>query len=557
MKIIIIGAVAGGTSAGAKARRGDENAQITIYDKDKFISYSGCGLPYFISKEVELKSIIPRNANFFKKKYNIDIHTEHEVLKIDKDKKTVLVKNLITGESFVDAYDKLVISTGATPFVPNIKGINNKGIFFLRNINDAINIKEFIAQHSAKKAVVVGSGFIGLEMVESLAHLGLEVTLVEISQKLTPNLDEDMAITLENRLLKKGVSVKKGVTITEIFGEENFVASNQNIVVPREIKFSNEETIPYDIIIMATGVRPNVKLAQDIGIEIGETGAIKVTPKLETNVDNIYACGDCAEMFCFITHKPNYRPLGSTANKTGRIVGENLTGGNIEYRGNISTGIFRVFDIVVASTGLSESEAVKAGYEVEICHCIRPNKNTYMNSTEIMVKGIADKNTHKLLGVQLIGGEGTDKRVDVFATLITYGAKVDELFHLDLAYAPPFSTSKDPVQYTGMILDNSINKNRGLITTDELKTLDPLKVQIVDARSSHDFENKGSVKDAINISQKNVRSNLHKLDKEIPVVVYCNKGVTGNAVQNILINNDFANVKNLSGGHRLYKELEE
>jgi len=541
MRLIVIGAVAAGTSAATKARRNDDSAEIVIYEKDKDISYSGCGLPYYIGKEIEdIGELTPRDPSFFKKKYNIDVFTGYEVLNIDPDLKEVDVKNLNTNEVFKDKYDKLIIATGASPFIPPTEGIDNSKVFFLRNVQSARNIRNYIDTQKPKHAVIVGTGFIGFEMLENLMGDGIHVTIVEMQNKITPNLDEDMALFLENALVKKNINIIKNSTIVKINDES--VTLNDNTILKS------------DMVIMATGVRPNTELARDAGIEIGVTKAIKVNNKMETNISDIYACGDCIETFSTITGKPVYRPLGSTANKTGRIAGDNITGGNIEYRGNLSTGIFKLFDMTIANTGLSEKEAIEEGYEIQICHNIKPDKPAYFHGKEMIIKAIADKNTEKILGVQIIGYEGVDKRIDIFVTLITYGAKVDELFHLDLAYAPPFSTTKDPVHYTGMILDNALNNNRPIITSKELKKFvqSDVKVQIVDARVSKQYD-ESHVDNAENIPHSKLREAMNKFDKNSVVVTYCNKGVTGNAAQNIFINHGYKKVYNLSGGHKFYK----
>lgn len=541
MRIVVIGAVAAGTSAAAKARRNDDNAEIVIYEKDRDISYSGCGLPYYIGKEIEdLDELTPRDPAFFKKKYNIDVFTGFEILSINSDSKEVEVKNLNTNEVFKDSYDKLIIATGASPFIPQIEGVNNDNVFFLRNVQSARNIKNFIDTKNPKNAVIAGTGFIGFEMLENLMNDEVNVTIVEMQSKITPNLDEDMAAFLENALKKKNINIIKNSTITKI--DDESVTLNDNIVIKS------------DMVIMATGVRPNTDLAREAGVELGVTKAIKVNNKMETNIPDIYACGDCIETFSTITGKPVYRPLGSTANKTGRIAGDNASGGKIEYKGNLSTGIFKLFDMTIANTGLSEKEALEEGYDIQICHNIKPDKPSYFHGKEMVIKAIADKNTEKILGVQIVGYEGVDKRIDVFVTLITYGAKVDELFHLDLAYAPPFSTTKDPVHYTGMILDNALNNNRPIITSNELKELvnSGEKVQIVDARVSKQYD-EAHVDNAVNIPHKNIRSEMENLDKDAVVVTYCNKGVTGNAAQNIFINHGYKKVYNLSGGHKFYK----
>ncbi|SPF49338.1 NAD(FAD)-dependent dehydrogenase [Candidatus Desulfosporosinus infrequens] len=545
MRIVIIGAVAAGTSAAAKARRNDEGAEIIIFDKDKDISYSGCGLPYYIGNKVKDRSeLVPRNASFFKKKYNIDIFTEHEILNLDALEKKLTVKNLKTEEIFMKDFDKLIISSGASPVIPNIPGIKNENVFYLRNVQSADRIKAFINENNPKKAIIVGSGFIGLEMTENLKNLGIDVTVVELAAQVMTPLDKDMALYIQNYLEKKEINLVLGDSVAAIEGK----FPNAKVVL------GSGKEIATDFVVAAVGIKPNIELAQRAGIELGTSGAIKVNKKMQTNFDYIYACGDCSESYSLITGKNIYRPLGSTANKTGRIVGDSITGGNLEFRGILGTGIFKVFDLTVAYTGLTEKEAIKDGYAVVVCHNIKPDKVTYYGGEEMTIKAVADKKTGKLLGAQIIGTNGVDKRIDVFATALTFGAKVEDLFHLDLAYSPPFSTTKDPVMYTGMILDNAINKGRELITPEELKTRIEKgeKIKVIDTRVSSQYE-EGHVATAENIPQDKIRKELEGLDKEQVTVTYCNKGVTGNAVQNILINNEFKKVYTLSGGFKNYK----
>lgn len=542
MRLIIIGAVAAGTSAAAKARRNDENAEIIIYDKDSYISYSGCGMPYYIGGEVEeAQKLTPRDPAFFKSKYNADIFIRHEVLSIDHKNKTLDIKNLSTGEIFQDHYEKLVIAAGAAAVIPPVKGADRKNVFTLRNIGNMNQIKDFINEYAPKSAVIVGTGFIGLEICENLKELGIDVTLIERLPWVTPGLDGDMAVYVEDHLRKNGVKLYTGISVAEI-KEDKVILEDQR-------------QVQADFVLLSTGVRPNTELAAKAGIELGVTGAIKVNEKMMTNVKDVYSCGDCSEQFHVVTGKPVYRPMGSTANKTGRIAGDAVTGGNLSFRGILGTGIFKVFDMTAAMTGLSEKEAKKEGYHVEVCHNIKPNKPEYMGGREMVIKGIADKDTGRLLGVQIVGFEGVDKRIDVFVTAITYKAHVEDLFHLDLAYAPPFSTTKDPVMYTGMILNNAINSDRKLITSDELEELinSGKDCQLIDARAASQYE-QDHIETAVSIPHARLRDTLDKLDKDTITVTYCNKGVTGNAAQNILLNHGFKEVYNLSGGHKNYRK---
>lgn len=542
MRVVIIGAVAAGTSAAAKARRNDEAAEIVLYDKDSFISYSGCGMPYYIGGEVEeADKLTPRDPAFFKSKYNIDVKIKHEVISVDSVRKTLEIKNLFTGEIFTDSYDKLILATGAFAILPPVEGVIQDHVFTLRNIGSMNRIKTYIEEHHPKKAIIVGTGFIGLEVCENLQKLGIEVTLVERLPQVTPGLDTDMAVYVKEHLKKNGVMVYTGLSAVKIEKDK--------------VILENGESLEADFVLMSVGVKPNTELATSMGVELGVTKAIQVNENMMTNIQDVYACGDCIEQFHVVTGKAVYRPMGSTANKTGRIAGDVVTGGKLSFRGILGTGIFQVFGMAVALTGLSEREAENEGFDVEVCHIIKPDKPEYMGGKEMVIKGIADRKTGRLLGVQIVGMEGVDKRIDVFATAITYHAKAEDLFHLDLAYAPPFSTTKDPVMYTGMILDNAMNHGRKLITSDKLaeKITAGENIQIVDARVTTQYE-KDHVETAVNMPHSKLREKLKTLNPEILTVTYCNKGVTGNAAQNILMNHGFHEVYNISGGHKQYRK---
>ncbi|MBC8015607.1 MAG: FAD-dependent oxidoreductase [Sporomusaceae bacterium] len=546
MKIIIIGGVAAGTSAAAKARRNNEAAEIKLFDADSDISYSGCGLPYFIGTKIASRELlVPRDAAFFKQKYNVDVYTRHQVLEIKPHNKMIIVQNLMTQEIFQEPYDKLVVATGARSVMPAIEGIDKDNVFYLRNVNSADRIREQVLTTNPQSAVIVGSGFIGLEMAENLVARGIAVTVIEMAEQVMPALDYDMGIYVAEHLAEKGVQVIVRDSVIRLEG---------NPVVTTVILKSGKE-IHTDLVIMAVGVKPNVELAQTAGIELGVTRAIKVNSKMQTNITDIFACGDCAESYSLMTQKPFYRPLGSTANKMGRIAGDQITGGDLEFRGILGTGIFKVFDMVVAQTGLTEKEARKEGYEVVVCHNIKPDKPEYFDGHEMVIKAVADKNTGRVLGAQIVGTSGVDKRIDVFVTAITFGAKAEDLFHLDLAYAPPFSTTKDPVMYTGMILDNAIRRGRSLITPTELqeKINNGEDLQIIDARVAKQYT-AAHVKGAVNVPHEQIRASIDNLDKNRTAVTYCNKGVTGNAAQNILINHGFKKVYNLSGGYKNYSK---
>lgn len=544
MKIIVIGSVAAGTSVAAKARRNNEEAEIVVYDQGKDISYSVCGIPYHIGGEVEeLSELTPRNDDWFKKRYNVSVLTEHQVTSINHTNKQLAVTDLVSGESKVDHYDVLVFATGASPFTPapfNQKTYDN--VFQVRNIQDARDVTAFSVSQP-KKALIIGGGFIGLEMTEQLVHKGLEVTVVQLEDQVMPSMDADMTFRVEEHMREKGVNLILSDTAKTIEGEK----SVESVVT------TNGLTIDTDIVILAAGVRPNTALAKAIGVEIGASRAIAVNKKMQTNLADVYAVGDVAESFSVITGKPIYRPLGSTANKMGRIAGDVITGGDLEHRGVLGTGIFRVFDLHVGQTGLTEKEAKKEDYEVEVLYNIKPDHAEYLGGKELTIKALADRKTGRILGAQAIGHGGVDKRIDVIATAITFKAKAEDLFHLDLAYAPPFATTKDPVLYTGMALDNAI-KHNPLLTPAELinRQSSNENLQIIDTRSKKDFE-KAHVKGAIHIPLAELRARHTELDKDQVTITYCNKGVTGNAAQNVLLNHDFKKVYNLSGGNKNYQ----
>lgn len=549
MKLVIIGGVAAGTSAAAKARRNDETAEIKIFDQDEDMSYSVCGLPYYIGTEVETREqLVPRDAAFFKKKYNVDVYMGHQVVAIDPERKALTVKSLKSQEINEEHYDKLILATGATVLTPEIPGIDKENVFCLRNVISADRIRDYVLSKKPKKAVVVGSGFIGLEMAENLKARGIDVTIVEMANQVLPALDSDMAVYVEALLQERKLSIITGEAVISFDGA----------VKVDEVVLQSGKRIKTEMVIMAAGVRPNVSLAKAAGITLGSTGAIQVDTKMQTSIPGIYACGDCAESYSLLTEKPMYRPMGSTANKMGRIAGDQVTGGTLEFRGILGTGIVKVFDLSVAYTGMSEKQALKEGYSVAVCHNIKPDKPEYFHGKEMVIKGIADEKSGRLLGVQIVGESGVDKRMDVFVTAMSFGAQVEDLFHLDLSYAPPFSTTKDPVLYTGMILDNAISRGRKLINSEELthKQQSGAEVIVIDARATAQYE-KAHVEGAINIPQEKLREAAKILDKSKTVVTYCNKGVTGNAAQNILLNYGFKDVYNLSGGHKHYRKTKK
>ena len=545
-RLVIIGAVAAGTSVGAKARRNDEDLEIVVYDRDRDISYSGCGLPYYVGGQVaDADELHPRNPAWFAKRYNMDIRTGHEVIAVDHPARIMRVRDLSTASEFTDTYDTLVLATGARSIIPPIPGVQAPGVFTVRNVQDAETIRSWILNRHPSNAVVVGSGFIGLEMAEQLTESGIKVTMVERLPQVMPALDADMAYRVQEELVRHRIDVHVASTVTAIEVTEDSVTG---------VRLDNGDVLAADLVILSVGVRPDTDLALQVGAELGPTGAIKVDHQMRTSVDGVYAVGDVAESFSLITGAPLWRPLGSTANKMGRIAGDVITGGSLAHRGILGTGIVRVFDLAVAHTGLTETEATAQGFEIEVIHNIKPAHATYVGGRELIIKAIAERGTGTLLGAQAIGPQGVDKRIDVLATAISFGAVAEDLFHLDLAYSPPFATTKDPIHYTGMALANAIDGTAPLITPSDLDArLDSgERLQIIDVRSARDYA-KSHVPDAVNIPLAELRARAGELDPSIATVTYCNKGVSGNAGQNILLRRGFTTVFNLSGGNSNYQ----
>jgi NADPH-dependent 2,4-dienoyl-CoA reductase/sulfur reductase-like enzyme/rhodanese-related sulfurtransferase len=549
LKIVVVGAVAAGTSAAAKARRNTETARITVYERDHDISYSGCGLPYFVGGEVEtIDELTPRNAAWFKDRYDVDVRTGHEVIAVDAAAQSVSVRDLATGTTIEDTYDELILATGVRSVAPPLPGVDLPGVFTVRNPSDARAIRAWVEERQVRRAVVIGAGYIGLEMTEQLTERGVEVTVIEALKHAMPRMDADMSARVDAELRRNNVDLRLGARVAAIEGDEAGVAG------VRVGSADDGETVPAGLVIVSVGVRPNLELAERAGVTIGSTGAIAVDRQGRTDVPHVWAVGDVAESFNLITGEPTWVPLGSTANKMGRIAGDAVTGGTLEHRGILSTSIVRVFDVAVAQTGLTEDQARAAGYDVEVLHNIKPDRPEYLGGKPLIIKAVADRTSGRLLGAQAIGSSGADKRIDVLATAITYGADVTDLFHLDLAYSPTYATTKDPVHYTGMALDNAIRGRAQLITPAELdrRRADGEKVQVVDVRSAKDRA-KGFVEDSAHIPLAELRARAGELDPAALTVTYCNKGVTGNAGQNVLRNLGFEHVYNLSGGNKNYQ----
>lgn len=541
-KIVVIGAVAGGAKSAAKARREDPNARIDIYTQEEFISYAGCGEPYYIADEIkDSKKLLARTPEQFDENYNIKVHTGHKVIKIEPARQSVRIKKLSDGSEFDASYDSLVIATGASPFIPPIPGRDLPGVFQLRTIPDTLAIREAVDSGKVKHAVVVGGGYIGLEMVESLTARGIQVTLVERLPQVAPPYDADVAKHIQNMLIKRGVDVRLGQSVEEIIG------STESGV--RAVK-ANGEVIETQLVLLSVGIRPNVDIAKDAGIEIGSTGAIKTDARMETSVPGIFAAGDCVETFNQITGKPVWIPLGSTANKMGRIVGINITGGNARFAGVLGTSIFRVFDLNVAGTGLIERQAREEGYDIEIAIVPGGDRPHYMpDAQNVTIKLIASKSNRRVLGAQVWGSGKVDKTIDTLATAIGFKATVDDLQQLDLAYAPPFAPALgNPIVAANVLMNKLDGSTEGVLPDQAIAKKEAKEDFVfVDVRGAHVLK-EVCFEDCENIPLKDLRARMGELPKDKEIITSCNIGLNASVACRILRQNGFEKAKYMDGG---------
>ncbi|RKD26644.1 NADPH-dependent 2,4-dienoyl-CoA reductase, sulfur reductase [Caminicella sporogenes DSM 14501] len=541
-KVLVIGAVAAGTKTAAKLKRENPDIDVTVVTKDEYISYAGCGLPYYVGGVIEEKrELVVKTPEDFKLITGVDIFTKHEAVDIDGENKIVKVKVLETGEIKDFEYDSLVIATGASPFVPPIEGRDLSGVFTLRKVEDALQIRELVESGKVKNAVVIGGGFIGLETAENLFERGINVSLVELAPHILPGFDEEIALYAQNYMQEKGIN---------IYTSEKAIAIKGKTEVEKVI--TDKRELEADLVIMSVGVRPNVDIAKKLGVEIGTTGAIKVNEYMETNIKDVYAVGDCAETTNLITGKPAWYPMGSTANKMGRVVGININDNKKDsLKGVLGTTIVKLFGLNAAKTGLSEKAAKKEGYNV--VSVIVPGNDKahyYPGYRMIITKLIADKDTHKVLGAQIIGEGVVDKPIDIIATAITLGAKVEDLEKLDLAYAPPFSMAMSTTIVAANVLLNKIKNKVETISPTELKErLNEVVVLDVRDEASHMIS---SIPGSINIFSEELYMKADELDKEKETVLVCKVGKNAYLSYLQLKEMGFKNVKILEGGMTAY-----
>ena len=543
MKVVIVGGVAGGATAAARIRRLDEQAEVIVFERSGYISYANCGLPYYIGGVIEdPEDLTLQTPESFWKRFRIQMKVRHEVTAIHPDRKTVSVRNLETGEDFEEAYDQLLLSPGAKPVWPELPGMGSERLFTLRTVEDTFRIKEFINQNRPKSAVMVGGGFIGLEMAENLRQLGIEVTIVQRPRQLMNPFDPDMAAFIHNEVRKHGVKLMLGHSL------EGFREKNSGL----EVLLRDGVSVSADMVILAIGVAPESTLAKKAGLALGIKGSILVNDRMQTSAPDIYAVGDAVQVKHFVTGADSLIPLAGPANKQGRIAADNICGGDSRYLGSQGSSVIKVFDMTAATTGINEGSAKKAGLHVDkVILSPMSHAGYYPGGKMMTMKIIFEKETYRLLGAQIIGYEGVDKRIDVLATAIHAGLKGNQLKDLDLAYAPPYSSAKDPVNMAGFMIDNLA---RGQLKqwhlADEEKLPRDGSVILLDTRTAAEY-NRGHVAGFRNIPVDELRERIGELEPGKPVYVICQSGLRSYIASRILAGSGYETY-NFSGGFRFY-----
>lgn len=541
MKTIIIGGVAGGASAAARLRRLDEACEIVILERGDFISFANCGLPYYIGGAITDKNDLTlQTPESFRKRFNIDVRVNNEAVRISPEEKTVTVKNLKSGEIYTESYDNLILSPGAEPIKPNIEGIDSNIVFTLRNIPDTLKIKEHIEKNKPKSAVVIGGGYIGVEMAENLKEAGLDVSVVELADHLIAPLDFDMAADVHRYIKSKGIKLYLNNGVKAIDGNTVILQNG---------------TIDAEMIIMSVGVRPETSLAKDCGIEVNRRGSIVVDRHMKTNIQNIYAVGDAVEAEDFITKSPAFIPLAGPANKQGRIAADNICGINSEYTGTQGSAVLKLFDMTVATTGINEKIASAAGIDYDKTYIYSGSHASYYpGASNMSIKALWDKKTLKIIGAQIVGFDGVDKRMDVLASSIRFGAKITDLANLELCYAPPFGSAKDPVNMLGFVAENIITgKMKQFFWNDVEKLPRDGSVTLLDVRTVTEVK-RGRIDGFINIPLDSLRERINEIPKDKPVYLHCHSGLRSYIALCILKGNGY-DCFNLAGGWRLYESV--
>ena len=543
MKIVIIGGVAGGATAAARIRRRNEHAEIIVFEKSGYISYANCGLPYYIGDVItDPEELTLQTPESFFRRFRIHMKIHHEVVSIHPDRKTVSVKNLETGEAFEESYDKLILSPGAKPAQPRLPGVGMDQLFTLRTVEDTFRIKEYITKNHPKSVVLAGGGFIGLELAENLRELGMEVTIVQRPRQLMTPFDPDMASMIHSEMRRHGIKLLLGYTV-EGFREKDHEA---------EVLLKDNPSLRADMVILAIGVTPDTALAKEAGLELGIKGSIVVNDRMETSVPDIYAAGDAVQVKHYVTGEDTLLSLAGPANKQGRIIADHICGDDSRYPGSQGSSVIKVFDMTAATTGINETNARRAGLQVDTVILSPMSHAGYYPGGKVMtMKVVFEKATCRLLGVQIIGYEGVDKRIDVLATAIHAGMKATQLKDLDLAYAPPYSSAKDPVSMAGFMIDN-ITKE--ILKQWHLEDMDAVLKEegavLLDVRTVQEYS-RGHISGFINIPLDELREHIHEIEKGKPVYLICQSGLRSYIASRILEGYGYETY-NFSGGFRYY-----
>ena len=544
-KILIVGGVAGGASAAARLRRLNENAEIIMFEKGEYISFANCGLPYYIGGEIQTKShLILQTPQSFQERFNVDVRTQSEVIAINQDTKTVTIRNCGNKQEYFEHYDKLILSPGATPILPPMVTATSHRIFTLRNIPDTYKIKDFISQHKPDTAAVVGGGYIGVELAENLHNAGVNVTIIEMQNQVIAPLDFDMACEVHRHIEDKGIKLMLDTLVRGI----------QETKTGLSIEVDSGK-IQVDMLIMAIGVKPETAITRNTNIATNARGAILVNDQMQTTNNDIYAVGDAIEIVDFITGQKGMIPLAGPANKQGRIAADNISGLSSRYDGTQGSAIIKVFDMTVATTGINEKTAKRLSLDYDKAFTYSSSHaGYYPGATNMSIKTIYEKETGKILGAQLVGFEGVDKRCDVLATAIRFGATDQDLTKLELCYAPPFSSAKDPVNMIGYVIGNQRNKQVKIFHWHDVEKLpQDGSVTLLDTRTSSEFA-AGHIHGFINIPVDELRMRFDELDRSKPIYVTCQIGLRGYIACKILGGKGY-NCYNLSGGFRLYNSI--
>lgn len=561
-KIVIVGGVAGGASAAARARRLSEDAEIIMFERGSFVSFANCGLPYHIGGDIEDRSkLLLQTPESFLARFNVDVRVMSEVVSIDRHNKQVTIKNLLDGSEYIENYDFLLLSPGAGPVVPPIPGIDNPLTHSLRNIPDMDRIIKTIQMNKPEHATVVGGGFIGLEMMEAFHQLGIKTTLIEKADQVMTPVDREMAGFAHAEIREKGVDLKLGVALEAVeYIPNQHMASidsgeneeHQHIEGEIELTLSNGESLTTDILIMAIGVRPETKLAKEAGLQIGALGGIYTNDSMQTSDPSIYAVGDAIEEKDFVTGAQTLVPLAGPANRQGRMAADNMLGRNETYQGTQGTAICKIFDLTVASTGKNEKQLKREGVEYEKVYVHTASHASYYPGAEIVsFKMLFEPSTGKILGAQAVGKDGVDKRIDVMAVAQRAGMTVEQLQHLELTYAPPYGSAKDVINQAAFVASNIIKGDATPIHFDEVTNLNDNQV-LLDVRNPAELENVGFISGAINIPVDQLRQRMNELPKDKEIIIYCQVGLRGNVAYRQLVNNGFK-ARNLIGGYRTFK----